>query len=303
MKHTLSFICIIAVMLSIFGSYTYAESVESQAEPTYVADMVVVKVNRYIDIDKYSDDEPQLFCGVMTKNVAFLSDEITNENAQAFLAENGFLEYVIRPSCYHKPMHAIDYLKKRSEVLDASLLYVPYDPEDDNLLSHDGYSEYQAFAVYFCLKYYAEPFDYQNEAVDFYGIPIRELKYCSYASTPEEINDSLETNGFLSYLLILDPSMSVKDAIAVLEKDEEILWPMPNSVAYNDVDYGTTNLCDVNDSGEIDMMDYVLLKRAFFGTYTFSGNAPVRADINKNDEIDMMDYILLKRVYFGTFEL
>ena len=62
-------------------------------------------------------------------------------------------------------------------------------------------------------------------------------------------------------------------------------------------------LGDVNGNGEIDSMDYVLLKRAYFGTYDFNEDVKSCADINENGEIDTMDYVLLKRAYFGTYRL
>lgn len=64
-----------------------------------------------------------------------------------------------------------------------------------------------------------------------------------------------------------------------------------------------TVLGDVNNSGAIDMMDYILLKRNYFGTFTFDETQLKVGDVNHSDAIDMMDYILLKRAYFGTFTL
>lgn len=58
---------------------------------------------------------------------------------------------------------------------------------------------------------------------------------------------------------------------------------------------------DINGNKEIDSMDYVLLKRAYFGTYKLK-EASV-GDINGNKEIDSMDYVFLKRAYFGTYKI
>lgn len=58
---------------------------------------------------------------------------------------------------------------------------------------------------------------------------------------------------------------------------------------------------DVNNNGSIDMTDYILTKRAYFGTYTLSKDEFRRADVNSNGEIDMTDYVLVKRAYFGTY--
>lgn len=62
-------------------------------------------------------------------------------------------------------------------------------------------------------------------------------------------------------------------------------------------------LGDINGNGKIDMTDYILVKRTYFGTFTFDAKQNKAGDVNKNNKIDMTDYILLKRVYFGTYTL
>ena len=60
---------------------------------------------------------------------------------------------------------------------------------------------------------------------------------------------------------------------------------------------------DINGNNKIDMTDYILLKRAYFGTYNFTDKQNLVGDINGNNKIDMTDYILLKRAYFGTYTI
>lgn len=60
-------------------------------------------------------------------------------------------------------------------------------------------------------------------------------------------------------------------------------------------------LGDVNGNGSVDMTDYILTKRAYFGTYMLNEDELKRADVNITDAIDMTDYILVKRIYFGTY--
>ncbi len=55
---------------------------------------------------------------------------------------------------------------------------------------------------------------------------------------------------------------------------------------------------DINGNGEIDAVDYTMLKRAYFGIYAVDLTA---GDINGNDEIDAVDYTMLKRAYFGIY--
>ena len=59
---------------------------------------------------------------------------------------------------------------------------------------------------------------------------------------------------------------------------------------------------DVNANGKIDARDYLLLKRAYFGTYELTCDDAI-ADINGNGKIDARDYLLLKRAYFGTYTI
>ncbi len=59
---------------------------------------------------------------------------------------------------------------------------------------------------------------------------------------------------------------------------------------------------DVNMNGKIDARDYLLLKRAFFKTFTLQCSDEI-ADINDNGKIDARDYLLLKRAFFKTYEI
>ena len=61
----------------------------------------------------------------------------------------------------------------------------------------------------------------------------------------------------------------------------------------------TDSIGDINSNGTIDSMDYVLLKRAYFGTYLLK--ELTTGDVNTNGRLDSMDYVLLKRAYFGTY--
>ncbi|MBR4950406.1 MAG: dockerin type I repeat-containing protein, partial [Clostridia bacterium] len=101
----------------------------------------------------------------------------------------------------------------------------------------------------------------------------------------------------------------VRAAFAVYEPGEEPVFiggnnpeesPEPEPDLNPDPDKGTVG--DVNMNGKIDARDYLLLKRAYFGTYTLQCQMSV-ADINGNGKIDARDYLLLKRAYFGTYTI
>ena len=100
----------------------------------------------------------------------------------------------------------------------------------------------------------------------------------------------------LFIIVVVIAMLTTMSTVSVAAENEIAdLQPSP------DVQQTNSALGDVNGNGEIDSMDYVLLKRAYFGTYALSDITA--GDVNGNDEIDSMDYVLLKRAYFGTYEL
>ncbi len=60
---------------------------------------------------------------------------------------------------------------------------------------------------------------------------------------------------------------------------------------------------DISFDDKIDSADYLLLKRARFGTFTLDDGQKARADIDKNKIVDSADYVLVKRIAFGTYVL
>lgn len=58
---------------------------------------------------------------------------------------------------------------------------------------------------------------------------------------------------------------------------------------------------DVNNNKIIDPTDYILYKRAYFGTYTLTELQAKVGDMNKNGKVEVQDYIIIKRIYFGTY--
>lgn len=58
---------------------------------------------------------------------------------------------------------------------------------------------------------------------------------------------------------------------------------------------------DVDGDGDVDALDYILIKRAVMGTFTMTEEQGERADIDHDGEITSLDYILAKRIVFGTY--
>ncbi|MBQ4316941.1 MAG: discoidin domain-containing protein, partial [Clostridia bacterium] len=60
-------------------------------------------------------------------------------------------------------------------------------------------------------------------------------------------------------------------------------------------------LGDVDNNKTVDSVDYLLVKRACFKTYTLSSDEYTRANVNRDSLIDSTDYLLVKRIAFGTY--
>ncbi len=60
-------------------------------------------------------------------------------------------------------------------------------------------------------------------------------------------------------------------------------------------------LGDVNGDGEVDSVDYLVVKRGCFGSYVFSEQEKLCANIDGDDDIDSIDYVMVKRIAFGSY--
>ncbi len=60
---------------------------------------------------------------------------------------------------------------------------------------------------------------------------------------------------------------------------------------------------DLNGDGNVDSVDYLLLKRHMLGTFRLTGSALTAADIDGSGSVDSVDYLLLKRHCLGTYRI
>ncbi|MBO5869820.1 MAG: discoidin domain-containing protein, partial [Clostridia bacterium] len=77
---------------------------------------------------------------------------------------------------------------------------------------------------------------------------------------------------------------------------ESTVQPEPDEPTEPDYRLG-----DVNNDKTVDSLDYLLVKRACFKTYTLSDAEFKCADVNEDAVIDSSDYLLVKRIAFGTY--
>ncbi len=129
---------------------------------------------------------------------------------------------------------------------------------------------YNAIQYFNSCADYASNYSAENYTEDSWNILQNALAFDPEGKTPEEIREAAEAINYA--ILGLEPI-----------RIETILG-------------------DINQNGKLDARDYLLLKRAFFGTYELSCGLDA-ADINGNGKLDARDYLLLKRAFFGTYSL
>ncbi len=62
-------------------------------------------------------------------------------------------------------------------------------------------------------------------------------------------------------------------------------------------------LGDIDNDGDVDASDYVLVKRAVLKTYNLTEEQFDVADIDGDNDVDATDYVLVKRIVLGTYEV
>lgn len=60
---------------------------------------------------------------------------------------------------------------------------------------------------------------------------------------------------------------------------------------------------DVDGNGELTSTDYILVKRAYLGTYSINSLAKAAAGVEDGKELRPINYIMVKRAYFGTYDI
>ena len=60
---------------------------------------------------------------------------------------------------------------------------------------------------------------------------------------------------------------------------------------------------DLNGNGDIDAVDYMMLKRAVLGSYHLCAAQKIAADVNCDDRVNAADYAMVKRHVLGTYEI
>ena len=124
-----------------------------------------------------------------------------------------------------------------------------------------------------------------------------------YCECGEEMNDSAHVEG--DWVIVKDAEIGVQgkkavyceiceykiksETIPALKDDTSVKPPVDDPVippsGGDETPEPEFMLGDINDNDKIDMTDYILLKRAYFGTYNFTEIQNLAGDINQNNKI------------------
>jgi len=144
---------------------------------------------------------------------------------------------------------------------------------------------------------------YQNGTVtDFYGVEIVEITELGEISPEYPCDDQPDNTHEVAayeYRIVTAEFYTYGQSKVLFANHSEVIYSGLVRLFTPD-NYGKKP-GDVNQNGYIDPRDYILLKRAYFGTFILTEQGEINGDINRNGKIDARDYILLKRIYFGTY--
>ena len=272
-----SFVCII-ILCAIMSSVM----INAEAFITKDTDVVyIVKTNESIYLPQYEDGSVKQFFGVEIVAIKQIEDNIYYVAIKSDNMVNALEVWRYDPKIEHVAL--LSNIPQRHS--DMILLRVTKDI---------GFKQYENEDV----------FEFHNISFDnIYCLTIR-----NSGLTKQEI---LEKDGYLEFVGMVNTT-DLYETVSILKTYDDVLYIEPIFLdLYPDYDYDSIRPADINEpiikigdinaNEKIDMTDYILLKRAYFGTYTLDESQKARGDINQNGKIDMTDYILLKRMYFGTW--
>lgn len=114
------------------------------------------------------------------------------------------------------------------------------------------------------------------------------------------------------------PNLKIADLLAKIANAEEVkIYNAKNElvtdmsatvgngfvISYREVETVVQLIGDLDGSGVLDTVDYMMLKRNILGTYNLSEIELLAADIDNGGEVEMRDYMMLKRYILGTYNI
>ena len=74
-------------------------------------------------------------------------------------------------------------------------------------------------------------------------------------------------------------------------------------IRHNETDYVVIIKGDINSDGKVDSKDYLMVKRAYLGTFTLMQTQLMAACISGGAQPQAKDYLMVKRHYLGSYDL
>jgi len=164
----------------------------------------------------------------------------------------------------------------------------PFEPDID----------YKAGEVLVNTLYVVDLSQYEGEGpFDFHGIAVTSIE-----DIYQDIIDSqshFDRFGYCTYKLTLDSSVSVKEAIEVLNAVPEIEEAYINYLVYIPEDCPPNwQKGDIQRDGSVDTFDCLAIKSHYFGKTVLKDLPLQRADVNKDGVVDIFDYMEVKTICF-----
>ncbi len=143
-----------------------------------------------------------------------------------------------------------------------------------------------------------------DELADFYGIEILHI-HCFLDTLSAEMRELYlkKCPNKYEYTIITAEFYTREEAAALFAEYDFITSVYLEELGEDDAELEPQEEVagDVNFDNVFDSMDYLLIKRAFFGEYPEANLYCNRGDLNNNLKIDSMDYLMLKRAFFNQY--
>ena len=114
---------------------------------------------------------------------------------------------------------------------------------------------------------------------------------------------SLETDQAVFRTLFKNKGVDLYRDGKLLSTGEEVNIGTGFTAKINNRFYPIVVMGDVDGDGELTPTDYLLVKRAYMGTYTIGTLAREAVGVAENAELRAINYIMVKRAYFGTYDI
>ncbi len=269
---------------------TDKEELEAFEGRAFLKGELLVWSTEFFDPAEFEGEGPFDFLGIsITDLVVLVSPDITGSDVEC---------YYIKIADGVDTLEALEILSENENVTEVSLNHIEYpDIEWVNVYIDDspfvGMNKVELAEHYLfvsdeftlCLNEELDLAEFEGEGPNYlYGVCVETISRV----------ESEDEDSFVYNIKLGKQYMWNCDALTVFECNDNVI-----SVRYTS-DYGNG---DIDNDGDIDVSDYILVKRMCLRTYMPTYNELGYADVNMDSKVDVVDYILIKRHCLKTFDL